>query len=82
MAYSKAARRFGESQGNVDDVVKSVFKTSVSNAMAAGFRTPCHIPRLDRYRTILRRYVEEGALLGGGDPLTSRRQKGRNRSSG
>jgi alkylhydroperoxidase/carboxymuconolactone decarboxylase family protein YurZ len=72
-AYGRAALRFGESQGNVDDVVKSIFKTAVSNAMAAGFRTPCHIPRLDKYQTILRAYVEKGALLGGGDPLTLHR---------
>ena len=72
--YRIAAERFGAPARDADDVVKSVFKTAVSNAMAAGFRTPCHIPHLDRYRTILRTYVEEGALLGkGGDPLTSHR---------
>lgn len=60
--YGRAARRFGATGGEISDVTKSVFKTAVSNAMAAGFRTPCHIPRLEEYRTILSAYVEGGAL--------------------
>lgn len=60
--YGLAARRFGATGDEVSDVTKSVFKTAVSNAMALGFRTPCHIPRLEKYRTILSAYVETGAL--------------------
>ncbi len=58
--YSAASRRFGATNSEIHDVVKSVFKTAVSNAMAAGFRTPCHIPNLTRYRTMLSAYVENG----------------------
>ncbi len=70
---SRSAEKFGATKGEVADVVKSVFKTSVSNAMAAGFRTPCHIPRLDRYRTILSAYAAAGALeVKGPEPLEAR----------
>jgi alkylhydroperoxidase/carboxymuconolactone decarboxylase family protein YurZ len=60
--YSATSRRFGARKGEISDVIKSVFKTAVSNAMAAGFRTPCHIPDLSGYRTMLRAYVEKSAL--------------------
>ncbi len=71
--YVTAARRFGATAGEVADVTKSVFKTAVSNSMAAGFRTPCHIPRLEEYRTILSAYVSAGALgERGREPLSSR----------
>jgi alkylhydroperoxidase/carboxymuconolactone decarboxylase family protein YurZ len=60
--YSAASERFGASRREIADVVKSVFKTSVSNAVASGFRTPCHIPDLSGYRTMLRAYVQKGAL--------------------
>lgn len=60
--YARVATRFGAKRVEIHDVVKSVFKTSVSNLMAAGFRSPCHIPRLDKYSTILSSYVENGAL--------------------
>jgi alkylhydroperoxidase/carboxymuconolactone decarboxylase family protein YurZ len=60
--YSATSRRFGATRREIYDVIKSVFKTSVSNAMAAGFRTPCHIPELRGYRTMLRAYVEKGGL--------------------
>jgi len=59
--YGNTAQRFGATEREVHDVVKSVFKTSVSNSMAAGFRTPCHIPRLEQYSTILSSYLENGA---------------------
>ena len=70
--YGAAARRFGATVKDAADVIKSVFKTTVSNAMAAGFRTPCHIPDLDNYQTILRAYVGKGALAEkrSSDPLT------------
>jgi alkylhydroperoxidase/carboxymuconolactone decarboxylase family protein YurZ len=68
--YSRAAMKFGSTDKQAKDVVRSVFKTTVSNAMAAGFRTPCHIPKLDGYRTMVRAFVEKGALTGKGrDPL-------------
>ena len=71
--YSKAALRFGAKGSEIHDVIKSVFKTSVSNSMASGFRSPCHIPNLERYRTILSSYVENGALAKrNGDRLTVR----------
>ena len=71
--FSLSADRFGATKGEVTDVVKSVFKTSVSNAMAVGFRTPCHIPRLDKYRTILSAYAAAGALdVKGPEPLEAR----------
>jgi alkylhydroperoxidase/carboxymuconolactone decarboxylase family protein YurZ len=60
--YGIAAKRFGARDGEISDVVKSVFKTAVSNAMAEGFRVPCHIPRLEEYRTILSAYAEKGAF--------------------
>jgi alkylhydroperoxidase/carboxymuconolactone decarboxylase family protein YurZ len=60
--YSAASGRFGARRREIADVVKSVFKTSVSNAVSSGFRTPCHIPDLRGYRTILRAYFEKGAL--------------------
>ncbi len=60
--YGNTAQSFGATEKEVHDVVKSVFKTSVSNSMAAGFRTPCHIPRLEQYSTILSSYVENGAF--------------------
>ncbi len=60
--YAKVAESSGAKRVEIHDVVKSVFKTSVSNSMAAGFRSPCHIPRLDKYATILSSYVEKGAL--------------------
>jgi alkylhydroperoxidase/carboxymuconolactone decarboxylase family protein YurZ len=60
--YSAASRRFGATETQVSDVIRSIFKTSVSNAMAAGFRTPCHIPDLRGYQTMLRAYVEKGGL--------------------
>jgi alkylhydroperoxidase/carboxymuconolactone decarboxylase family protein YurZ len=60
--YAKVAQRFGGKKSEVHDIIKSVFKTTVSNSMAAGFRSPCHIPRLDKYTTILSSYVEKGAL--------------------
>jgi len=69
--YSKAAIRFGARNSETHDVIKSVFKTSVSNSMAGGFRTPCHIPSLEQYRTILSSFVESGALSKrNGDRLT------------
>ncbi|OFX15247.1 hypothetical protein A3K71_02980 [archaeon RBG_16_50_20] len=70
--YSASARRFGATERETFDVIRSVFKTAVSNAMAAGFRIPCHIPNLRGYRTILRAYVDKGALAGKRrrDPLT------------
>jgi len=60
--YGKAALRFGATKDEVRDVILSVFKTFVSNSMAAGFRTPCHLPRLDNYTTMLSKYVDNGAL--------------------
>jgi alkylhydroperoxidase/carboxymuconolactone decarboxylase family protein YurZ len=60
--YSATSRRFGATKGQVSDVIRSVFKTAVSNAVAAGFRTPCHVPDLSRYRTMLRAYVRKSAL--------------------
>jgi len=60
--YSQAAKRFGATEKDTADVIRSVFKTTVSNSMAAGFRTPCHIPSLERYQTILSAYVSKGAL--------------------
>jgi alkylhydroperoxidase/carboxymuconolactone decarboxylase family protein YurZ len=69
--YSKVAVRFGAKKSETDDIIKSVFKTSVSNSMACGFRTPCHVPNLEQYRTILSSYVESGALSKrNGDRLT------------
>jgi alkylhydroperoxidase/carboxymuconolactone decarboxylase family protein YurZ len=72
--YSAAAKRFGASEKDTSDVIRSVFKTTVSNAMASGFRTPCHVPNLKKYRTLLKAYVENGALMKStkGDPLNSR----------
>jgi alkylhydroperoxidase/carboxymuconolactone decarboxylase family protein YurZ len=68
--YSATSQRFGAKEDEISDVIKSVFKTAVSNAMAAGFRTPCHIPDLSGYRTMLRAYVEKGGLARKrGDPL-------------
>jgi len=60
--YRKAAVRLGAREKDAADVIRSVFKTAVSNSMAAGFRTPCHIPNLEEYQTILSAYVGEGAL--------------------
>ena len=60
--YAKVCQRYGAKKSEVNDVIKSVFKTSVSNSMAAGFRSPCHIPTLEKYSTILSSYVEKGAL--------------------
>lgn len=62
LLYSRAAVRFGAVKNEIHDVIRSVFKTSVSNSMAAGFRTPCHIPRLEEYRTILSSYIDNGGL--------------------
>lgn len=73
--YSRAARRFGATEKDTGDVVRSVFKTTVSNTMAAGFRTPCHIPSLEKYQTILSAYVGEGALANRRtDPLLRHRR--------
>jgi alkylhydroperoxidase/carboxymuconolactone decarboxylase family protein YurZ len=60
--YPRVALRFGAKSVEIHDIIKSVFKTSVSNSMAAGFRSPCHIPTLEKYSTILSSYVEKGAL--------------------
>ncbi len=60
--YREAAVRFGATEKDTADVVRSVFKTTVSNSMAVGFRTPCHIPNLEKFQTILSAYVREGAL--------------------
>jgi alkylhydroperoxidase/carboxymuconolactone decarboxylase family protein YurZ len=73
--YKKVSMGSGSTAAEVEDVVKSVFKTAVSNAMAAGFRTPCHIPSLEKYKTILSAYVESGALAKRMfDPLESQSQ--------
>jgi len=70
--YARVARNLGAKPSEVHDVIKSVFKTSVSNSMAAGFRSPCHIPSLKRYSTILSSYVANGALSKRkGDALSS-----------
>ena len=60
--YSRAARRMGATEKDTGDVIRSAFKTTVSNTMAAGFRTPCHIPSLEKYQTILSAYASKGAL--------------------
>ncbi len=75
--YGNTAKKFGATNPEVSDVVKSIFKTGVSNAMAAGFRTPCHIPRLEKYRTILSAYVDAGALAERRpEPLQARSSRG------
>lgn len=70
--YSDAAQNLGAKIREIHDVVKSVFKTSMSNSMAAGFRSPCHIPSLEKYQTILSSYVENGALPEGRKGKTDR----------